>query len=160
VRDAEKTMKIVFQRVRRGAVSISGKRIAEIGRGAVLLVGMGQGDTASEAEWLAKKCAELRVFEDEDGRMNRSLLDIAGEVIVVSQFTLCADVRKGRRPSFVHAAAPEIAAPLVDAFTRSLEANGIRAQTGQFGANMLVEIENDGPVTILLEREPEVSAFS
>ncbi|MBN2554563.1 MAG: D-tyrosyl-tRNA(Tyr) deacylase [Anaerolineales bacterium] len=153
-------MKIVFQRVRRGAVSISGKRIAEIGRGAVLLVGVGQGDTTSEAEWLAKKCAELRVFEDEDGRMNRSLVDISGEAIVVSQFTLCADVRKGRRPSFVQAAAPDIAAPLVDSFAQNLEAYGIPVQTGQFGGNMLVEIENDGPVTILLERATETPTFS
>lgn len=146
-------MKIVYQRVRRGAVSVSGEKIAEIGRGAVLLVGIAQGDTRAELEWLARKCAQLRVFEDEEGKLNRSLLDIGGEALVVSQFTLLANVRKGRRPSFVHAALPEQAEPMVQAFAARLAEQGIRVQSGRFGANMLVEIENDGPVTILLERE-------
>jgi len=145
-------MKIVYQRVRRGAVSVSGKKIAEIGRGAVLLVGIEQGDTRTEMEWLARKCAQLRVFEDNEGKMNRSLLDIEGEALVVSQFTLLADVRKGRRPSFVDAALPDEAEPMVQKFADQLAEFGIPVQTGQFGANMLVEIENDGPVTILLER--------
>lgn len=145
-------MKIVYQRVRRGAVSVNGETIADIGRGVVLLVGVGEGDGQDEAAWLARKCAELRVFEDEEGKMNLSLLDISGEAIVVSQFTLLADTQKGRRPSFVHAALPEVAEPLVDAFAEYLGELGVPVQTGRFGAHMLVEIENDGPVTILLER--------
>jgi D-tyrosyl-tRNA(Tyr) deacylase len=106
------------------------------------------------ARWLANKCAHLRVFADDQGKMNRSLLEVQGEAIVVSQFTLYGDVRKGRRPSFVHAAPPEIAEPLVVRFAALLREEGVPTQTGSFGAMMLVEIENDGPVTLILEREP------
>ena len=148
-------MKAVLQRVRRGRVSIDGDTIAVIERGLVVLIGVGQADTTSEAEWLAEKCAVLRVFEDEQGKTNLSVQDVAGEVLVVSQFTLYADTRKGRRPSFINAAPPEIAQQLVDHFVDHLAGLGVSVQKGVFGAHMLVEIENDGPVTIILERDPQ-----
>jgi D-tyrosyl-tRNA(Tyr) deacylase len=147
-------MKAVLQRVRRGRVSVDDHTVAEIDRGLVILLGVGQGDTESEALWLAEKCAVLRVFEDTDGKTNLSILDVEGEAIVVSQFTLHADTRKGRRPSFIKAADPKIAEPLVTHFAEHLAAQGVPTQLGVFGAHMLVEIENDGPVTILLERAP------
>ena len=147
-------MKTVLQRVRRGRVSVDGDTVAVIGRGLVVLIGVGQADTTSEAVWLAEKCAVLRVFEDEQGKTNLSVQDVDGEVLVVSQFTLYADTRKGRRPSFINAAPPEIAQPLVDHFVDHLGGLGVSVQKGTFGAHMLVEIENDGPVTILIEREP------
>ena len=128
--------------------------LAQIGKGLVILLGVGEGDTETEARWLANKCAHLRVFADDQGKMNRSLLETKGEAIVVSQFTLYADVRKGRRPSFVHAAPTELAEPLVERFAALLREEGVPTQTGSFGAMMLVEIENDGPVTLMLEREP------
>lgn len=145
-------MKALVQRVRRGRVSVAGETLAEIGTGMVVLLGVGDQDTEDEARWLAGKCANLRVFADEEGKMNRSLLESGGEALVVSQFTLYGDVRKGRRPSFVHAADPEIAEPLVEKFTRYLREQGIPTSTGAFGADMLVEIENDGPVTLMIER--------
>ena len=145
-------MKAVLQRVRRGRVSVDGDTIATIERGMVILIGVGKADTASEAEWLAEKCAVLRVFEDEQGKTNLSVQDVGGEMLVVSQFTLYADTRKGRRPSFINAASPEIAQPLVDHFVIHLGRLGVSVQKGVFGAHMLVEIENDGPVTVILER--------
>lgn len=148
-------MRAVLQRVRRGRVSVDGDTIAAIDHGLVILIGAGQADTAGEAEWLAEKSAVLRVFEDEQGKTNLSVQDVGGEVLVVSQFTLYADSRKGRRPSFINAAPPEIAQPLVDHFVDHLEGLGVSVQRGVFGAHMLVEIENDGPVTIILEREPQ-----
>ncbi len=148
-------MRLVVQRVRRGRVSVDGRRVAEIGRGVVILVGVGRADTESEARWLAEKCAGLRIFEDEQGKTNLSLLDVGGQALVVSQFTLYADTRKGRRPSFIEAALPERAEPLVSLFAETLAAHGVPTQTGEFGAHMLVEIDNDGPLTILLEREAE-----
>ena len=147
-------MKAVLQRVRRGRVSVDDQTVAQIGRGLIILVGVGQGDTESEARWLAEKCAVLRVFEGDEGKTNLSIKDIEGEAIVVSQFTLHADTSKGRRPSFIKAADPVIAEPLVTHFAEHLEAQGVPTQLGVFGAHMLVEIENDGPVTILLDREP------
>ena len=147
-------MKAVLQRVRRGRVSVDDSTVAEIGRGLVILVGVGQGDSESEARWLAEKCAVLRVFEDSEGKTNLSVKDVEGEALVVSQFTLHADTRKGRRPSFIKAADPKIAEPLVTLFAEHLAAQGVATQLGVFGAHMLVEIENDGPVTILLERVP------
>lgn len=147
-------MRALIQRVRKGSVSVDGQTLAHIGRGLVILLGVGQGDSEAEARWLAGKCAHLRVFADEQGKMNRSLLETQGEAIVVSQFTLYGDIRKGRRPSFVHAAAPELAEPLVDRFASMLREEGVPTQTGSFGAMMLVEIENDGPVTLMLEKEP------
>jgi D-tyrosyl-tRNA(Tyr) deacylase len=145
-------MKLVLQRVQRGSVSVEGKQIAQIGVGLVILVGVGHEDADEHANWLAEKCAHLRVFEDSQGKTNLSVIDVGGEALVVSQFTLYADTRKGRRPSFIHAALPEVAEPLVKTFAERLEAIGVPVQMGEFGAHMLVEIENDGPVTILLER--------
>jgi len=147
-------MRAVLQRVRRGRVSVENETIAEIKQGLVILLGIGQDDSADEAHWLAEKSATLRIFEDDAGKTNLSIQDIKGETIVVSQFTLYADTRKGRRPSFINAAAPDVAEPLVEQFTAHLSAQGVPTQTGVFGAHMLVEIENDGPVTILLERNP------
>ena len=147
-------MRALVQRVRRGQVNVDGQVLAEIGPGMVILLGVGDRDSENEARWLAGKCANLRIFEDDEGKMNRSLLDSGGKALVVSQFTLYGDVSKGRRPSFIHAAVPEIAEPLVEKFTGFLQGEGIETRTGAFGANMLVEIENDGPVTLMIEREP------
>lgn len=145
-------MRALLQRVSHGKVSVAGKSIAEIRHGLVILLGVGEGDSKVEIDYLVKKIAQMRIFEDQQGKMNLSVLDVGGEAIVVSQFTLYADTRKGRRPSFTHAAPPDIAAPLVDKFVEMLTAQGVSTQSGEFGANMLVEIDNDGPVTIWLER--------
>lgn len=145
-------MRVVLQRVKHGRVSVKEEVLAEIGPGLVILVGIGPQDGEEQARFLAGKIAQLRIFEDQDGKMNRSLLDIGGGAIVVSQFTLYADTRKGRRPSFTDAAPPQIAQPLVERFASFLNDMGVPTQTGQFGAHMLVEIANDGPVTIILER--------
>jgi D-tyrosyl-tRNA(Tyr) deacylase len=145
-------MRVVLQRVSHARVSVSGQTIAEIGQGAVILLGIGPQDGDEQARFLAEKIATLRIYEDEAGKMNRSLLDVGGAAIVVSQFTLYADVRKGRRPSFTDAAPSEIASPLVERFAGLLRAQGVPTQTGEFGAHMLVEIANDGPVTIWMER--------
>jgi D-aminoacyl-tRNA deacylase len=148
----EDRVRILLQRVRRAAVRVAGRSVAEIGLGMVILVGIGPGDGDEQARTLAEKVANLRIFEDEAGKFNRSLLDVGGQAMVVSQFTLYADTRKGRRPSFTDAAPPEQAAPLVARFAELLRQEGVPTQTGEFGAHMLVEIENDGPVTIWLER--------
>jgi len=145
-------MRALLQRVSSGKVSVDDGVIAQIGRGLVILLGIGQEDGEEQATYLAEKIANLRIFEDEQGKTNLSLLDVEGEAIVVSQFTLYADTRKGRRPSFIYAGAPEMAEPLVDRFAELLRGHGVPTQTGQFGAHMLVEINNDGPVTIWLER--------
>ena len=145
-------MRLVLQRVRRGRVTIDGKEVAAIGRGLVILAGVGQDDTAEQADWLAAKVAGLRIFEDTEGKTNLSIDEVGGQALVVSQFTLYADAAKGRRPSFIRAALPDVAEPLVRHFADSLAAQGVPTRTGVFGAHMLVEIENDGPVTILLER--------
>jgi D-tyrosyl-tRNA(Tyr) deacylase len=126
--------------------------VGQIGPGFVILLGITHGDTADDVAWLAEKTVHLRVFSDEAGKMNRSLLDVAGEILLVSQFTLYADAGKGRRPSYVNAAPPGIAEPLVDAFAGALRQLGVKkVATGVFGATMLVDIQNDGPVTIILE---------
>lgn len=145
-------MRAVLQRVRRGCVSVDGRTLAEIGLGVVILVGVAPQDGEEQVRYLTEKIANLRIFEDEAGKINRSLLDVGGAAIVVSQFTLYADTRKGRRPSFTDAALPDVARPLVDRFARLLAEQGVPTQTGEFGAHMLVEIANDGPVTIILER--------
>ncbi len=145
-------MRALIQRVKFGKVSIENRTVASIGPGLVILLGIGQGDGEMQAEFLAEKIATLRIFEDEAGKFNLSILEKRGEALVVSQFTLFADTRKGRRPSFTEAAAPEVAAPLVDRFADLLRRRGIPTQTGVFGARMLVEIDNDGPVTIWLEK--------
>ena len=126
--------------------------IAQIGQGMVILLGIGHGDGEEQAVYLAEKIANLRIFEDNQGKTNLSVLDVGGKAIVVSQFTLYADTRKGRRPSFIYAADPDLAAPLVERFAELLRGQGVPTQTGQFGAHMLVEIDNDGPVTIWLEK--------
>lgn len=144
-------MRAVLQRVRRGSVLVADQRVAEIGPGMVILLGIGPQDGESQARYLAEKIANLRIYEDEAGKMNRSLVETGGEAIVVSQFTLYADTRKGRRPSFTDAALPEAARPLVERFADLLRQLGVPTQTGEFGAHMLVEIENDGPVTIVMD---------
>jgi D-aminoacyl-tRNA deacylase len=144
-------MRLILQRVRSGRVLVAGHAVAEIGKGFMILLGIGPTDSEEQAHILSEKIANLRVFEDEQGKMNRSLLDVGGQAIVVSQFTLYADTRKGRRPSFTDAALPEIARPLVERFAERLRELGVPTQTGEFGAHMLVEIANDGPVTICLE---------
>jgi D-tyrosyl-tRNA(Tyr) deacylase len=146
-------MRVVIQRVNHGRVSVSGETVAEIGRGLVILTGIGPGDGDAQAAYLAEKIANLRIFADQEGKTNLSVLDVGGEAIVVSQFTLYADTRKGRRPSFTHAAPPELAEPLVERFADMLRQHGVPTQTGQFGAEMLVEIHNNGPVTIWIERD-------
>ncbi len=144
-------MKAVLQRVNQGSVSVSGDRIAEISRGLVILLGVGPDDSPEISWQMARKIAQLRIFPDEAGKMNYSLLDIKGSALVVPQFTLYADTSRGHRPSFTQAAAPEKARPLTDHFASCLAELGIPTQQGEFGAHMLVEIHNDGPVTITLE---------
>jgi D-tyrosyl-tRNA(Tyr) deacylase len=144
-------MRAVLQRVRHGSVTIDGQVVAQIGRGMVILLGVGQGDGEADAAWLADKIAFMRLFEDEAGKTNLSALDVQGEVIVVSQFTLYADTTRGRRPGFSYAARPEVAEPLVRRVIELLKGHGLAVQNGVFGADMLVEIHNDGPVTILLD---------
>jgi D-tyrosyl-tRNA(Tyr) deacylase len=144
-------MRVVLQRVARAAVTVDGKRVAAIGRGLLLLVGIGDGDPEGEVERMAEKVANLRIFADEAGKMNLALADVGGEVLVVSQFTLYGDVRKGRRPSWTGAAEPGYAAERVEAFARALEARGPRVGRGVFGAHMEVDLLNDGPVTLILD---------
>lgn len=144
-------MRVVLQRVRSARLTIADRTVAQIGAGVVLLVGIGPQDGEMQARQLVEKIAHLRIFEDTAGKMNLSILDVDGEAMVVSQFTLYADVRRGRRPSFTDAAPPETARPLVDRFAAMLAQSGIPTQTGVFGAHMLVEIVNDGPVTLWLE---------
>ncbi len=144
-------MRAVAQRVSSARVTVDGTETGAIGLGFLVYLGIAEGDGPDEVAWLARKLAELRVFEDDEGRFDRSLIDVAGAALVVSQFTLYADTRRGRRPSFTDAARPEVAAPLVEAVARELEALGITVARGRFGAHMLVESVNDGPVTILLD---------
>ncbi|HLF90512.1 MAG TPA: D-aminoacyl-tRNA deacylase [Anaerolineales bacterium] len=145
-------MRALIQRVQRGSVTVNGEKIAVIGPGLVILIGIGPEDAEEQATYLAEKIANLRIFEDDQGKTNRSVLDTGGEAIVVSQFTLYADTRRGRRPSFTDAAPPEIAGPLVDRFAELLRIQGVPAYTGAFGAYMQVELVNDGPMTIWMER--------
>lgn len=145
-------MRVILQRVSRGSVTVEGQITGAVELGFVALVGVTHGDSVEDAHLLAKKTAHLRVFPDADDKMNRSALDVGGGVLVISQFTLYADVRKGRRPSFTDAALPDVAAPLVESYAAALRAEGIqRVEMGVFGAMMQVEIHNDGPVTILLD---------
>jgi len=144
-------MRAIIQRVQHGSVIVEEKTIAEIAHGLVILLGVGPGDDESKANLLAHKIATLRIFSDAQGKMNLSVLDVNGSAIVVSQFTLYADTRKGHRPSFTDAALPALASPLVDHFTGVLTELGVPTQTGEFGAHMLVNIANDGPVTIWME---------
>jgi D-tyrosyl-tRNA(Tyr) deacylase len=146
-------VRVVFQRVRRASVTVEGLVVGEIGHGALLLVGFTHEDTSDGVEWMAEKISGLRVFSDDEGKMNRALDDVTGSVLVVSQFTLYGDAKKGRRPSFVEAAQPNIAIPLYERFIHLLEVRFAgRVATGEFGAQMEVALVNDGPVTLLLER--------
>jgi D-tyrosyl-tRNA(Tyr) deacylase len=151
-------MRAIIQRVSEASVTVEDRVVGQIGLGLLILLGVGVGDAPAEAELLAEKIANLRIFPDDAGRFNRSALDIGGSALVVSQFTLYADVRRGRRPSFSDAARPEIAAPLVDTFAAALRGRGIAVAAGVFGAHMRVALLNDGPVTIMLDsdtfREP------
>lgn len=144
-------MRAVLQRVTRASVSVDGEVLASIGPGLVVLLGVAEGDDAEDARRLARKAAELRIFAAGDNRFERSLLETGGAALVVSQFTLLADVRKGRRPSFLGAAPPDVASQLVVAFAAALRELGVSVAEGRFGAHMVVELENDGPVTIVLD---------
>jgi D-tyrosyl-tRNA(Tyr) deacylase len=144
-------VRLVIQRVSSAAVAVAGERIAGIGPGLLVLAGVGKEDNDEAARRLAGKVAALRIFGDDDGKMNRSLNDVGGEALVVSQFTLYADTKKGYRPSFVDAARPELAVPVLEAFVAGLRSAGVEVAEGRFGARMEVSLVNDGPVTILLE---------
>ncbi|MCQ2484878.1 MAG: D-aminoacyl-tRNA deacylase [Clostridia bacterium] len=145
-------MKAVVQRVSSSSVKVDGKLIGSIGKGYNVLLGVEPNDTKEHADVLAAKIAKLRIFEDEQGKMNLSVLDVDGEILAISQFTLCADIKKGNRPSFTTAAAPQMANELYEYFQQQLLANGVRkVEHGEFGADMKVEINNDGPVTILMD---------
>ncbi len=145
-------MRALLQRVSKASVTVDEQTISSIGNGLLILVGVGHGDGEEQVKFLADKIANLRVFEDEQGKTNLSILDVKGAAIVVSQFTLYADTRKGRRPSFIDAALPGVAEPLVNRFVELLRGHGVPTQTGKFGAHMEVEIHNNGPVTIWLEK--------
>ncbi len=144
-------MRVVLQRVRRARVTVGDEVLGQIGPGLLVLLGITHADTADDARWLADKVIGLRIFNDLEGKMNLGLLDVGGEMLVVSQFTLHGDCRKGRRPSFVDAAPPEIAVPLYEAFIDAVKAHGVRTATGRFGAMMEVELVNDGPVTLIMD---------
>lgn len=147
-------MRAVIQRVKESSVSVDGEIKGSVGQGYNILLGVMQGDTEAQAELLAAKVSKLRVFEDENGKMNKSVLDINGEILVISQFTLCADIKKGNRPSFTDSAAPDEANRLYEYFCSCLRNEGVsKVETGVFAADMLVKIENDGPVTIVMDTE-------
>jgi D-tyrosyl-tRNA(Tyr) deacylase len=147
-------VRLVIQRVSRAAVRVGGDPVAEIGPGLLILVGVGLRDRPDEVEWLARKTANLRIFEDDRGKMNRSVQETGGEVLVVPQFTLYGDTRKGRRPSWAEAAPPEAARDRVEAFAAALQGEGVPVRRGAFQEHMEVELVNDGPVTILLDGPP------
>ncbi len=146
-------MRALIQRVSRASVTVDGRIVGEIGRGLLVLLGIGMGDGEAQVKTLSEKIVHLRIFEDGEGKMNRSLLDIGGEVLVVSQFTLYADTRRGRRPSFTDAAPPSVAEPLVERFKEAVAGYGLTVASGIFGAYMTIEIRNEGPVTIWLDSE-------
>jgi len=143
-------MRAVIQRVTKSQVVINKTTKAAIGQGLMILLGIEKGDNREKADYLVKKIVNMRIFGDKEGKMNLSLKDISGQAIVVSQFTLMADTHKGNRPSFIHAAPPDIASPLVDYFIQKMKSHGVDTQSGEFATHMMVEIHNDGPVTILL----------
>jgi D-tyrosyl-tRNA(Tyr) deacylase len=147
-------MRVVLQRVSQAVVRIEGRAVGEIGRGYCLLVGFTHGDTVAQVDWMAEKIAGLRLFNDAAGKMNLGLAEVGGAILVVSQFTLYGDAAKGRRPSFIDAAPPELAIPLYERFLETLRQLGLVVAAGEFGANMQVEIHNDGPVTLILDRIP------
>ena len=144
-----------MQRIKHASVEIDGEVVGKAGTGLLLLLGVGNGDTHKEADFLADKCIGLRIFEDSEGKMNLSLKDVEGEILLISQFTLYADARKGKRPSYTDAAPPQVAEPLYEYFAQRLRDSGVHVETGRFGADMKVSLLNDGPVTIMLEKENE-----
>lgn len=146
-------MRAVLQRVRKAAVSIDGKVVGEIGNGLVILLGVKNGDREEDAKFLADKCLNMRIFADEQNKFNLSVRDVMGDILAISQFTLYADTRKGRRPSFIEAAPPAISEPLYENFIACLKESGLNVACGKFGAMMLVEIFNDGPVTVIVESQ-------
>lgn len=148
-------MRVVLQRVTTASVEVEGKTVGEIGRGLLVLVGVGKGDTEQEASWLAGKTAELRIFPDDQGKMNRSLIDVGGAALVVSQFTLLGDCRKGRRPAFTDAAQPQLAEQLYRRYAEFMAQRGVDVSLGVFAADMNVSLVNDGPVTIVIDRVPQ-----
>ena len=148
---ADSDVRAVLQRVTEARVRVAGEVLGAIGPGLLVLLGVTQSDTIQNAHWLAEKIVGLRIFNDDDGKMNRSVTDIGGGVLIVSQFTLYGDCRKGRRPSFIAAAPPEIAIPLYEAFIAAVRSEGVPVATGRFGAMMQVELVNDGPVTLIVE---------
>jgi D-aminoacyl-tRNA deacylase len=147
-------MRVVLQRVRKASVTVAGRVTGAVDRGYCLLVGFTHGDTAAQVDWMAEKVASLRLFSDAAGKMNLGLAEVGGAVLVVSQFTLYGDSAKGRRPSFIDAARPELAIPLYNRFLEALRGMGMTVAAGEFGADMLVEIHNEGPVTLILDRTP------
>jgi D-tyrosyl-tRNA(Tyr) deacylase len=149
-------MRALIQRVSRASVEIDGDVVGEIGPGILILLGVRNGDTTREADFLVEKCLNLRIFEDADGKMNRSVLDEGGQVLVVSQFTLYGDCRKGRRPGYTDAAPPPVSEPLYEYFVQQVRDRGVHTATGRFGADMAVSLVNDGPVTLLAEKEAEI----
>lgn len=151
-------MRAVIQRVKKSSVSVDNKVIGEIGTGLMVLLGVAQGDTADDADYLADKISNLRIFEDENGKMNKSLIETRGEMLVVSQFTLCGDCRKGRRPSFINAARPEQANGLYEYFVKQIREKKIGVKTGKFGAMMAVSLINDGPVTLIVESKTDLKS--
>lgn len=146
-------MRVLLQRVREASVTIDGECVGKIGAGVLLLIGVTHTDTKAEADCLAEKAVNLRVFDDEQGVMNRSVLDIGGEILAVSQFTLYGDTKKGRRPSYVAAAPGAVSEPMYEYFVGKLRESGLKVETGRFGADMKVALVNDGPVTLYLEKE-------
>lgn len=150
-------MRLVVQRVTRASVTEGAHVLGKIGRGAVVLVGVGAVDTGAVIDRMADKLIGLRYFEDDEGRTNLSIADVAGSLLVVSQFTLYADVRRGRRPGFTDAAAPDAAIPLIDRFVARLRGNGVRVETGRFGADMAVELVNDGPFTLVMDSDRDLA---
>jgi D-tyrosyl-tRNA(Tyr) deacylase len=145
-------VRVVLQRVSNASVEVDGDKVGEIGRGLLVLVGVGQGDTEEEAQWLANKTVELRIFPDDQDKMNRSLVDVGGSALIVSQFTLLGDCRKGRRPAFTNAAEPELANRLYRRYADFVSARGIDVSLGVFAADMKVSLVNDGPVTMVIDR--------
>ena len=146
-------MRVVIQRVKFSQVTVNGEIVGKIGRGLNLLVGIADTDTQTELDWMARKCLDLRIFPGEEAGWQKSIQEIQGEILVVSQFTLYGDCRQGRRPSFDRSAAPNLAEDLYNRFVAKLRKSGLKVETGKFGAMMQVQIENDGPVTLLLDRE-------
>jgi D-tyrosyl-tRNA(Tyr) deacylase len=146
-------MRALIQRVSQAGVEVGGETVGQINTGLLVLLGVRQGDTDREARFVAEKCLNLRIFDDEQGLMNLSALDIGADILVISQFTLYADTRKGRRPSFVEAAPPEISRPLYETFVGYIKQSGLRTETGRFGAIMDVRLTNAGPVTVMIEKE-------